>query len=354
MNGCQIATIDIDGMTCISCVRNIEACLSAVEGIKASNVSLSDNCALVVFDLSSLSIQQICDAINNCGFIAKTRFSSHDDVILPIKQDDSSKPESLNSVMTGTVHIEGMTCGSCTKNIEDVISQLNGVIDITVSLLDKLATVKFNSAITNILAIAKEISDMGYEAEADVLDGMHMSNNNAGCYECAESSAIAEDVMISIGGMTCDSCVKSVQSCISSLPGIGSVTVSLADNMAYVSLTGRVITAADVAAAVSDIGFDASVFHPPDTSSANAPDSAANAEVLIGIHGMHCNSCTRTIEGQVSSAKGVYSIVVSLLDESAKIHYNAQLISADQLKQIIEKAGNFEAYICSGISKLTF
>ena len=322
MDSCQAAIIDIDGMTCISCVRSIEACLSNVEGIKASNVSLSDNCAHLVIDSSIVSVQQVCDAVNNCGFVAKTRVQSSSDVLLPVKQDDISGPESFSPVTSSTNPIKG----SCSENTED--SQLRS-------------------------AIVKVISNMGCETEGGgVTDGLHETGKDAESNE-AELTQCRE-VMISISGMTCDSCVKSVHSCITGLPGVTAVKVSLASGMAYVSLSGHVTSAADVAAAVNDIGFDASVFQPPAANSSIAPGPAANAEVLMEIHGMHCNSCTRAIEGQVSGATGVYSVVVSLLDETAKIQYNAELISADQLKQLIEKAGNFEACISSEISRWTF
>ena len=325
--------------------------MSEVEGVNASSVSLSENCAHVVINLSTVSIQQVCDAINGCGFVAKPRFHNHDNMTLPVKHDDFSEPDML----TGTIHIEGMTCGACVKNIEANISQLKGVVSISVSLVEKLATVKLNSGITSISAIAEEISDMGYEAEGDdvKLHGSQTTGKDAQSDEAAvaESSSADEDVMISISGMTCDSCVKAVESCISSLPGISAVTVSLADGMARVSLSGHLTTAADVAAAVNDIGFDASVFQPPNATSSVTPSSSASVQVLIGIRGMHCNSCTRAIEGHVSSAVGVHSIVISLLDETAKIQYSPQHITPDQLKQLIEKAGNFEAFINSDISK---
>ena len=350
LNGCQVATVDIDGMTCISCVRSIEACLSEFDGVKASRILLSENCADVVIDTSTVSVDQICDAINSCGFVAKARFRYHSDVIFPVTQGNMCESYLLNPFVTGSIHIEGMTCGSCVKNIENHISQLQGVVSITVSLDDKLATVKYNSAITNSSAIAKEISDMGYEA-VDLGDWVTGKDAECDETELAESTLAGRDVVISIRGMTCDSCVKSVHSCIGSLPGVTAVTVSLADDMARVSLRGHQTTAADVAAAVNDVGFDARVFQPSPTKLTFIPDSAANREVLIGIRGLHCNSCTRAIEGQVSSAVGVYSIVVSLLDETAKIQYNAQLISLEQLKQLIEKAGNFEACINSEIGK---
>jgi len=357
LEGCQLATIDIEGMTCISCVRTIETCLSVVEGIKTSHVSLSDNCAQVVFDSISLDIQQICDAISSCGFIAKTRFHSQDGVILPVKSDVSPKPDPFSSFMTGRIRIEGMTCDSCVKNIEDNVGQMNGVVNITVSLPDKMAIVKFNPTVTGISALALSITDMGYEAENGVLlDGLQTTENSADSCETefAPSSSANKVMMINVNGMTCESCVKSVHSCISSLPGVSAVTVSLANNMAYVTLSGHVTTAADVAATVSDIGFDASVFQPLADASTNIPASASNTEILIGIRGMHCNSCTRAIEGQVGSAIGVHSVVVSLLDETAKIQYNARLISAEQLRQIIQNAGDFEAYICSEIGKWVF
>jgi len=348
LSGCKVATIAIDGITCISCVRSIEACLSAIDGVKSSVVSLSSHSAEVVFDSSVLTTEQICDAINNCGFVAKTKLHGCSDAALPVKSDDS-----LNSVVTGTVHIEGMTCGSCVKHIEETVIQLNGVINIRVSLPDKMATVEFNSAVTSISAIANEISDMGFEATPDTTQGesqVPALSAKASQTDVVPSSFAYNDVMISVNGMTCDACVNSVQTCITGLPGVTAVKVSLQHNMAHVTLTDQRTTAADVAAAVSDIGFDASVFHPSSNADfADIPSPVAYTELVIGIHGMHCNSCTRAIEGQVSSAVGVRSVVVSLLDETARIHYDAQLISAEQLRNVIEKTGNFEAYIGSDI-----
>ena len=188
------------------------------------------------------------------------------------------------------------------------------------------------------------------------MDGLHPAGKDAESNEVktAQCSSADTEVMISINGMTCDSCVKLTHSCISSLPGVTAVTVSLADSMAYVSLSGSVTSAADVAAAVNDIGFDANVYQAPAANSTVSPGHTANVEVLMAIRGMHCNSCTRAIEGKVSSAAGVHSVVVSLLDETARIQYNAELISAHQLKQLIEKAGKFEAYISSEIGKWKF
>ena len=328
VNGCKAATIDIDGMTCISCVRSIEACLSDVKGIKTSDVSLSDNCALVVIDSSIVNVQQICDAINSCGFVAKTRAQSHNDVTLPGMHDDFSKSDSVDPVTAGTNHSNG----ACVLNTDDRISQLRK-------------------------AISSEIFEMGGGAEGgNVMNGLHLTDKVAESNEVDANQCNSADneVIISISGMTCDSCVKSVHSCISSLPGVTAVTVSLANGMAYVSLSGSMTSAADVAAAVNDIGFDASVSQVPAAISAVTPGCTANAEVLMAVRGMHCNSCTRAIEDKVSRAVGVHSVVVSLLDETAKIQYNAELISAQQLKQLIEKAGNFEASISSKIGKWNF
>lgn len=327
VNGCKAATIDIDGMTCVSCVRSIEACLSDVKGIKTSDVSLSDNCALVVIDSSIVSIQQICDAINSRGFVAKTRAQSHNDVKFPVKLDDFSQPDSVDPVTASTNHSKGLSV----VNTEDRLSQLEK-------------------------AIANEISGMGCGAEGgNVMNGLHPTDRDAECNEVDANQCNSADneVIISISGMTCDSCVKSVHSCISALPGITAVTVSLANGTANVSLSGDMTSAADVAAAVNDIGFDASVSHAPSAVSTLTPGCAGNAEVLMAVCGMHCNSCTCAIEDKVSSAVGVHSVVVSLLDETAKIQYNAELISAQQLKQLIEKAGNFEVRISSQIGMWT-
>lgn len=65
--------------------------------------------------------------------------------------------------------------------------------------------------------------------------------------------------IINIDGMTCENCVKSVHNVLSKLEGIESISVSLDNNNATVSFDDAVVSVNDIASAIDDAGFDATV-----------------------------------------------------------------------------------------------
>lgn len=123
------------------------------------------------------------------------------------------------------------------------------------------------------------------------------------------------------------------------LPGVKSARVSLADSTALVTVDGsKASTAESVASAVSDIGFEASV----------TVETTCNASVTISVKGMHCNSCTRSIEDKLRSNSGVQSVKVSLLAETATVCYDPSVITVEQLLSAIESVGDFNASVLGG------
>lgn len=89
----------------------------------------------------------------------------------------------------------GMTCQSCVNNIQGLIGQKPGVFNITVNLPDKSALVTYNPATTNPQEICDWIDDMGFEASLPLLD--HKGEPD----EC----------LVHIDGMTCQSCVQTIE-----------------------------------------------------------------------------------------------------------------------------------------------
>lgn len=64
--------------------------------------------------------------------------------------------------MKKVLTIEGMMCGHCTAHVENVLRNLDGVIDVKVSLNDKTAEVFTDKDITD--NVFKDlISEEGYE-----------------------------------------------------------------------------------------------------------------------------------------------------------------------------------------------
>ena len=61
-------TIPVVGMACSSCSAHVEKKLNSLEGVKMASVSLSSRSALVEYEPSVISLQQMKDAVNDIGF----------------------------------------------------------------------------------------------------------------------------------------------------------------------------------------------------------------------------------------------------------------------------------------------
>lgn len=67
-----------------------------------------------------------------------------------------------------------------------------------------------------------------------------------------------EQILIKVGGMSCQGCVKNVTGVLQALPGVGEVVVSLEAGEARVSHDPAVVDASALRSAIEDAGFDAS------------------------------------------------------------------------------------------------
>jgi copper chaperone CopZ len=65
--------------------------------------------------------------------------------------------------------------------------------------------------------------------------------------------------IIKIGGMSCQGCVSSVEGALKKMPGVESVKVELKEGRAVIGHDGAKVSAADLAAKITDIGYDAQV-----------------------------------------------------------------------------------------------
>ena len=65
------SVISIEGMTCQSCVRNIEGVVGGLPGVHSVKVDLEGKCGTVVHDTKVVLGAQIADRIDDMGFEAK-------------------------------------------------------------------------------------------------------------------------------------------------------------------------------------------------------------------------------------------------------------------------------------------
>ena len=66
----QTTTLNINGMTCGGCVKNVTNALNQVTGVQQADVSLEQNNAVINFDDSQTNETALKQAIEDAGFEA--------------------------------------------------------------------------------------------------------------------------------------------------------------------------------------------------------------------------------------------------------------------------------------------
>nr|XP_048312247.1 copper-transporting ATPase 2 isoform X1 [Myodes glareolus] len=166
-------------------------------------------------------------------------------------------------------------------------------------------------------------------------------------YEGGQDSigpAPATTSVVSILGMTCHSCVKSIEDRISSLKGIVSIKVSLEQGSATVKHVPSVMGLQQICLQIEDMGFEASAAEGKAASWPSRSSAAQEAMVKLRVEGMTCQSCVSSIEGKIRKLQGVVRIKVSLSNQEAVITYQPYLIQPEDLRDHICDMG-FEAAI---------
>ncbi len=89
--------LEIEGMTCASCVRRVTKAISRVEGVADANVNLATETALVHFDPTRTDLAEISAAIEKAGYQAVLRSSTVDNPQEP-QADEPATSESGRDV----------------------------------------------------------------------------------------------------------------------------------------------------------------------------------------------------------------------------------------------------------------
>ncbi|KAG0305406.1 hypothetical protein BGZ98_004175 [Dissophora globulifera] len=273
------------GMTCMSCVNAITSVLSSAPGVMDVKVSLKEEQAAVEYDPAEISAAQIREAIEDCGFdvpfdtdtlsaspaasslltqpSAGSKITASPSTPIPSKHKSSKNParaaspsftsasqkphatfskaidqSSHQSIKTAQLSIHGMTCASCVASIEKTLKGAPGLVSIKVALLAERATIEYIEGETTPHEIADQIDDIGFEA-------------------APIAERLQDTVDLQIFGMTCASCVNSIEGELRKMSGILSVSVSLTLQSAKVEYDNQTLGIRDIVERINDMGFDA-------------------------------------------------------------------------------------------------
>lgn len=62
--------LEVGGMTCMGCVKNVTNALKELDGVSNIDVSLQDNEAKLTIDESKIDVQTVVDKLEDIGFDA--------------------------------------------------------------------------------------------------------------------------------------------------------------------------------------------------------------------------------------------------------------------------------------------
>ncbi|WP_450104015.1 heavy metal translocating P-type ATPase [Sediminicoccus rosea] len=126
--------------------------------------------------------------------------------------------------------IEGMTCASCVRRVEQAIAAVPGVAAVSVNLATERADLRFNGT-PDLAAVLGAVRQAGYGVGTETTD-------------------------LAIQGMTCASCVGRVERALREVPGVTDAAVNLATQRARVSHLPHVAATALIEA-VRGAGYEA-------------------------------------------------------------------------------------------------
>lgn len=148
---------------------------------------------------------------------------------------------------------------------------------------------------------------------------------------------------VSIGGMSCASCVNTVTNELKQLEFVKDVTVNLLTNSGTVVYTGPKSNVDKVVEQIEDIGFEAAL---DEVNALSQPSRASNAFVAeVAIGGMTCGSCVGTVTAAIEELPFVTHVSVNLLSHSGKVEFEGQE-NANAIVDKVEDIG-FDASLTS-------
>ncbi|SJZ47919.1 Cu+-exporting ATPase [Cetobacterium ceti] len=129
-----------------------------------------------------------------------------------------------------------------------------------------------------------------------------------------------------LSNVTCQSCVRLIETVLSKTEGVTSATVNLATETLNIDFNPEIILEEEWIKKLTDLGY-------------GVKEIKDLKEVNLKIEGMHCQSCVSLIEKMIPKLKGVKSINVNLATETGMVTYDSEIIKLSEILKKMEELG---------------
>lgn len=388
----------LSGMTCQHCVKSVSDTLRNLPGVLPSTVlvSLEKRQGCFSFEGSSVDAHKVKEVIEDLGYDlnGKPRFSigarPNSLEFMPsfnsqtaISMDENSPlfPSSYQSAQGKrrkvVMRVLGMTCHSCVASVTDALThEIPNVEPDSVHVNLQAEMAMFICTDPNIDLIYCVVGDRGFDIEnVQIIHNLippsvvlASSNDDQGAVsqqqerkrqnslvsslgavsiDSRQSVFVPHKVTFQISGMTCASCVRTIEKGLVNLPSVDptSVQVNLLTQTGTLSVfRGDILDEQAIINAVKKMGYTASkvIFiasqQPPSTSQQQV-GATFKAELIIP--DMHCPKCVEKVHRALIKLHGIrsQSIQVDLDSCRARFEFTGEFITRQRIYQSIRDFG---------------
>lgn len=195
--------VPMSGLNCMGCARKVEKALHANHSVEIINLSPT-----MVEVKTESSLSSIIESIESLGYHAGHQYQ---------------------------FHLTGLSCGGCVKKLSSLLESNQDVITFQASTtqLDITTLLSEQQVIDLVATLGYTASIETIEAKEEVIEQITPAIKEAHLDRNQPESANVQLQML-IQGMTCASCVSSVEKALTNVEGIEKAQVNLAEQSALV------------------------------------------------------------------------------------------------------------------------
>lgn len=223
--------IPLTGLNCMGCARKVERAITAEHTVKISDLSPT----FVSVETDS-SFSTIAQSIEQLGYQAGHKYH---------------------------LFLTGLNCAKCVAKLEQALKQsdLNGDFTVTKTELNLVSLHSQQEVIQLIESLGYKASTASPQSEPEqIVEEQDVQ------VEAEQEVSSTHSAHLLISGMTCASCVSSVEKALTSVAGVTKAQINLAEQSALVFTTQPIeVIEKDLLASVSQSGYQAQIIADPET-----------------------------------------------------------------------------------------
>lgn len=203
------AKLQIKNMSCASCASSIESVLEKNKNISEININLVNKQVNLTYN-NAITLLEIIELIESIGY-------------------EVDKSNFINS----NYSVKGVNCASCVQTIENKLKNTNGIISVSVNMVNNKLNLEYDKSIIDEITISKIISDLGYEMVLNQIDNIYQ-----------------------LEGMSCASCATAIEKELIKYHGIIVSDVNLATNSIHLVFDSNIINIKKIKSIIDAIGYN--------------------------------------------------------------------------------------------------